>query len=168
MNTEMSVDVPPAPELERPRESALPECPIVVTEPISNHVPIVVQEVNPPVHGEFVGCVKWFSNNIGYGFVTVYTEGEMKGRDVFVHHSGVRPLNSNYRTLQKGEYISFDLGASDNGKQAINVTGVYGGPLMCDHRPSFQQEMASPPRSDGFTQAKGRRKDPCAGNHVRA
>jgi cold shock CspA family protein len=108
------------------------------------------------MHGEYVGYVKWFSNNIGYGFVTVYTEGEMRGRDVFVHHSGVKPLNSNYRTLQKGEYISFDLGESDNGKQAINVTGVFGGPLMCDHRPSFHQDPSPHTQSD-FTPVKSKK-----------
>lgn len=100
--------------------------------------PLIVSETDSVAYGEYVGCVKWFSNNIGYGFVTVCTEGGMKGKDVFVHHSGVRPLNNNYRTLQKGEYISFDLGESDNGRYAINVTGVFGGPLMCDHRPRFQ------------------------------
>ena len=117
--------------------------------------PIIVSEMDTSCHGEFVGCVKWFSNNIGYGFVTVYTEGEMKGRDVFVHHSGIRPLNSNYRTLQKGEYISFDLGESDNGKQAINVTGVFGGPLLCDHRPNFHQ--SAPVKTDDFSVVKGKR-----------
>lgn len=151
----MSVDVQPTQDVTK---DVIGECPIVVTDPVCNSVPIVVQEVNCSVHGEYVGCVKWFSNNIGYGFVTVYTDGEMKGRDVFVHHSGVKPLNSNYRTLQKGEYISFDLGASDNGKQAINVTGVYGGPLMCDHRSNFQQESAPNPRSDGFTAVRSRRR----------
>lgn len=117
---------------------------------------IIVSETCVAPHGEYVGCVKWFSNNIGYGFVTVYSDGEMKGRDVFVHHSGVKPLNNNYRTLQKGEYISFDLGDSDSGKQAINVTGVFGGPLLCDHRPSFQQVA---PRRDGdFTPVKTKRR----------
>lgn len=126
-----------------------------VADSACNSDPIVVREVTCPEYGEYVGCVKWFSNNIGYGFVTVYTDGEMKGRDVFVHHSGVKPLNSNYKTLQKGEYISFDLGASDNGKQAINVTGVYGGPLMCDHRPNFQKVTVCAPASSCFSNMNG-------------
>lgn len=109
-----------------------------VTTPEPNNPIVIVSERTTHCHGEYVGNVKWFSNSIGYGFLTVCTEGEMKGQDVFVHHSGIRPLNSNYRSLQKGEYISFDLVDSDNGKQAANVTGVYGGPLMCDHRTNFQ------------------------------
>lgn len=129
---------------------------VIVTDPVCNSPPIIVCERDTSIHGEYVGYVKWFSNNIGYGFVTVYTEGEMKGRDVFVHHSGIKPLNSNYRTLQKGEYISFDLGESDNGKQAINVTGVFGGPLMCDHRPSFHQDP-SPHAKGDFTPVKSSR-----------
>lgn len=127
-----------------------------VTDSLGTSSPIIVTETCVASHGEYVGCVKWFSNNIGYGFVTVYSEGEMKGRDVFVHHSGVRPLNNNYRTLQKGEYISFDIDESDSGMQAINVTGVFGGPLLCDHRPSFQHD--TPPRDADFTTVKGKRR----------
>ena len=127
-----------------------------VTDAVGTNTPIIVSETFVAPHGEYVGCVKWFSNNIGYGFVTVYSEGEMKGRDVFVHHSGVRPLNNNYRSLQKGEYISFDLGESDSGKQAVNVTGVFGGPLLCDQRPSFQHD--TPPRDADFIAVKGKRR----------
>ena len=47
--------------------------------------------------------------------------------------NSVSPLNSNHRTLKKGEYVSFDIGTNETGAQAIGVTGVLGGPLMCDH-----------------------------------
>ncbi len=108
-------------------------------ESIDEHVidcnsTIILEECSSIQHGAYVGCVKWFSNSFGYGFATIYSDGELKGRDVFVHHTGIRPLNSNYRTLQKGEYISFDIENSASGKQAVNVTGVFGGPLMCDQR----------------------------------
>ena len=39
-------------------------------------------------YGPFTGCCKWFNNKIGYGFITVMN-GEHKGKDIFVHHSGV-------------------------------------------------------------------------------
>lgn len=78
-----------------------------------------------------IGQTKWFSDKLGYGFITI-CEGSLKGKDVFVHHSGVKPLNSNYKTLKKGEYIQFAITNGSNGMQAINVTGIYGGPLMCD------------------------------------
>ncbi|NIN70187.1 MAG: cold shock domain-containing protein, partial [Anaerolineae bacterium] len=33
----------------------------------------------------FTGTVKWFSDRKGYGFIT-----RDEGKDVFVHHSGIR------------------------------------------------------------------------------
>lgn len=82
---------------------------------------------------KLLGCVKWFNNKRGYGFVT-YTNNSVE-HDIFVHHTGIQPLNSQYRTLTTGEYVSFILKpASSEGEreQAIEVTGVNGGPLLCD------------------------------------
>ena len=66
-------------------------------------------------------------------------DGEHKGKDIFVHHTGVCPKNSNFKTLTKGEYVSLNVTNGQNGLQAVDVTGVLGGPLMCDnvsvHRP---------------------------------
>ena len=85
--------------------------------------------------GAFVGQCKWFNDKLGYGFVTVQ-EGCVKGKDIFVHHTGIRPLNSKYKTLTKGEYIHFNINSCDNGFQAVDVTGIGGGTLMCDVLPS--------------------------------
>eukprot|EP00798_Chlamydomonas_sp_ICE-L_P007023 gene7023-120_t len=82
--------------------------------------------------GELTGQVKWFNDRLGYGFCTVINDSVHKGRDIFVHHSGIRPLTSNYKTLRKGEYINFNVMNGHNGMQAVNVTGICGGPLMCD------------------------------------
>lgn len=82
--------------------------------------------------GQFVGHVKWFNDRLGYGFCTICSPGSQHGKDIFVHHSGIKPLTSNYKTLQKGEYISFVMTDGKNGPQAVDVTGVFGGPLMCD------------------------------------
>lgn len=93
---------------------------------------VVVEEENGSKKvGKFVGQCKWFNDLLGYGFVTV-CDGEDKGKDIFVHHSGIMPLNSNYRTLKKGEYLNFDIINGMNGLQAVHVTGIQGGPLMCD------------------------------------
>lgn len=81
--------------------------------------------------GEYIGQCKWFNDKLGYGFVTI-CNGADKGKDIFVHHTGVKPLNSSYKTLRKGEYIQFDVMEGQNGLQAINVRGIGGGPLMCD------------------------------------
>ena len=83
----------------------------------------------------FVGQVKWFSNNLNYGFITVITKGEYNGKDVFVHQTNICPQVSNYRTLTAGEYVSFILTHNDNENhpiQGTNVTGYDGGKLMCD------------------------------------
>lgn len=101
------------------------------------HVPetvediVIVEETLKPTVGITVGQCKWFSDRLGYGFLTVVSDN-LKGKDIFVHHSGITPLNSKYRTLKKGEYVNFDVHEGEHGYQATNVTGVCGGPLMCD------------------------------------
>ena len=86
----------------------------------------------PVVVGRLNGRVKWFRNNLGYGFITVVSPGAPEnGRDVFVHQSNVHPAVSTYRTLIKDEYVSLDLSDEENA-QALNVRGVGGGPLRCD------------------------------------
>lgn len=93
----------------------------------------VVDEIIETVeHGDIIGNCKWFNKKLGYGFITVYTGGN-KGTNVFVHHTGIKPLNSNFKTLRKGEYVHFNIIDGQNGKQATDVTGVCGGPLMCDN-----------------------------------
>jgi cold shock CspA family protein len=87
---------------------------------------------NETTYGKYIGNCKWFNHKIGYGFVTV-VDGDKKGKDIFVHHTGVNPKNSNFRTLTKGEYVSLDVEDGKNGLQGINITGVLGGPLMCDN-----------------------------------
>ena len=82
--------------------------------------------------GDVVGNCKWFNKKLGYGFITVYT-GDHKGKNIFVHHTGIQPLNSHFKTLRKGEYINMNIIDGKNGLQAVDVTGVCGGPLMCDN-----------------------------------
>lgn len=115
VNTEAVVDV----DLSTKSESEVSEC-VVVEE-----------EAFTPSVGKYVGQCKWFNDLLGYGFVTV-CDGKDKGKDIFVHHSGIMPLNSNYRTLKKGEYLNFNVVDGLNGLQAVDVTGINGGPLMCD------------------------------------
>lgn len=81
--------------------------------------------------GNTIGICKWFNNVYGYGFITIW-DGPDKGKDIFVHHSGIKPLNSQYKTLKKGEYMSFDIIEGEKGLQAVNVRGINGGPLLCD------------------------------------
>ena len=79
------------------------------------------------------GQVKWFNNRRTYGWITVVSNGEHKGSDVFVHQTNIN--SSGYRTLTNGEYVSFDLTPSQGENHpfhATNVTGINGGQLLCD------------------------------------
>lgn len=93
---------------------------------------VIVVEDSSATEARVIGVCKWFSDNLGYGFITV-CDGEDAGADVFVHYSGIRPLNNSHKTLRKGEYVSFRLSQRRTGLQAVHVMGVLGGPLMCDH-----------------------------------
>jgi cold shock CspA family protein len=88
--------------------------------------------------------VKWFNNKTGFGFITALTdsEGVKEGSDVFVHHSAVKVSQEQYRYLVQGEYVEFvlsklkaaDAAASKHEFQAVDVSGVKGGKLICETR----------------------------------
>jgi cold shock CspA family protein len=81
-----------------------------------------------------VGRCKWFDEKKGYGFIAV-CDGPLATAEVFVHHKNIKPGLSTRKTLRAGEYVSMRLQEpeGDGKPQAVNVTGVLGGPLMCDH-----------------------------------
>ena len=118
------------------------------SSPVEPAAVAVCEAPDDNVVGDIIGQCKWFNDKLGYGFVTVQS-GQDKGKDIFVHHSGVKPLNSNYKTLKKGEYINFHIVNGDNGLQAVNVTGIGGGTLMCDIIPMLKVQQ--PPVDPGFT-----------------
>ena len=117
-----------------------------------------LDEVTDAKIGDLIGQCKWFNDRLGYGFITVVS-GSEKGIDIFVHHSGIKPLNSNYKTLKKGEYVNFNIINGDNGQQGVNVTGICGGSLMCDILPSTKPLLqANQMQMDqGFTVVPPRR-----------
>ena len=79
------------------------------------------------------GMVKWFSNKLGYGFIKIVDNSTRRNDDIFVHQTRVTPNVSEYRTLRKGEYVSLEILPDEKREwQANNVTGINGGPLMCD------------------------------------
>lgn len=82
------------------------------------------------------GCVKWFNNKSGYGFISV-VGGDNNGTDVFVHHSAVQVGTEQYRYLVQGEYVNFSMCKADTSThewQAGDVRGLNGGKLMCETR----------------------------------
>lgn len=107
-------------------------------------VPVLQEITDSDALGKYVGQVKWFGGHrslpghisYNYGFITV-AFGDLKGRDIFVHHTGIKPLSSRYRVLMKGEYVQFDIIENADGQmQAVKVTGIGGGALMCDVLPA--------------------------------
>ena len=84
-----------------------------------------------------VGCVRRFNNKLGYGFITVISDGDYKGNDIFVHQTGIKNGNaSRFRMLYIGECVEFDVapsGKNEHPNQAINVSGFNGHGLMCDN-----------------------------------
>ena len=62
------------------------------------------------------GTVKWFDNKKGYGFITP-SEG---GKDLFVHHTGL--TMEGFKTLTDNQTVSYEIGTSDRGDVATNVT----------------------------------------------
>lgn len=89
-------------------------------------------ERKTPTH---IGCVKWFNSNHGYGFITTISDGEYKGKDIFIHHSHITTNRSVYRFLNNGETVMFDVEPLQDDKhpfQAVNVCGYQDVPLQCE------------------------------------
>lgn len=106
------------------------------------------------------GVVKWFNNKSGYGFITVLSEGDLKGKDIFSHHSSIIVKLDLYKYLVQGEYVEFNVSklekkADDNSShevQAVSIKGIMSGDLMCETRHKNRDSTKS--GNDGFTRVK--------------
>lgn len=63
------------------------------------------------------GKVKWFSNQKGYGFITLES-----GNDVFVHHSAVE--GEGYKSLEEGQEVECEVEEGQKGMRATKVVKV--------------------------------------------
>ena len=70
------------------------------------------------------GMVKWFNNKSGFGFITVCSDGEFAGKDIFAHYSSIRVTNSQYKYLVQGEYVDFNLVKSENEKHEFHAIDI--------------------------------------------
>ena len=83
-----------------------------------------------------IGRIKWFDSKKGFGFIT---DCETK-EEVFVHHTNITVKEQCWKSLSPGEYVNFERTEADGKVQATEVTGVMGGPLMCETRHLLSQE----------------------------
>ena len=100
------------------------------------------------------GNVKWFNNKSGYGFITILSECDLKGKDIFAHHSAISVTGDLYKYLVQGEYLEFVLTKMDEGNhefKATDISGIQGGKLMCD-----TQAENPRPRTRPHPQRRGR------------
>ena len=104
---------------------------------------------------KLAGCVKWFNMKTGFGFLSVVQSvcgSDLKvGSEIFVHHSNVKVAEEQYRFLVQGEYVEFDVSNIANGQhscQAVDVTGMFGGKLMCETRNESRQQQHGGDRED--------------------
>lgn len=61
------------------------------------------------------GKVKWFNPKKGYGYITIE-----EGNDVFVHFTALED-NGEFRTLEEGQEVEFEIVEVEKGPQAANV-----------------------------------------------
>ncbi len=60
------------------------------------------------------GTVKWFNASKGFGFIE-----QEDGTDIFVHYSAIQ--SDNYKTLDEGASVSFEVVEGKKGPAAANV-----------------------------------------------
>ena len=63
------------------------------------------------------GCVKWFNNKAGYGFITVSDNDTP--RDIFVHHSAIQ--GATIEELREGQIVEYEVGHGPKGPCAESV-----------------------------------------------
>ena len=63
------------------------------------------------------GTVKWFDTKKGYGFVS---DSESNNKEYFVHFSEIQ--SDNFKTLEEGQKVTFEIGEGAKGPVAKNVT----------------------------------------------
>ena len=111
------------------------------------------------------GRVKWFNNKAGYGFITVNDCETNEERDLFVHHSEIRVLQTQYKYLVQGEYVEFTIAPITRENKidthATNVRGINGGKLMCETRNEIRTYRSAPQQTQAQqTQAQPRQSKP--------
>nr|WP_113866542.1 cold-shock protein [Brenneria salicis]NMN92723.1 CspA family cold shock protein [Brenneria salicis ATCC 15712 = DSM 30166]RBP62437.1 putative cold-shock DNA-binding protein [Brenneria salicis ATCC 15712 = DSM 30166]RLM30630.1 cold-shock protein [Brenneria salicis ATCC 15712 = DSM 30166] len=66
------------------------------------------------------GLVKWFDAGKGFGFITP-TDGS---KDVFVHFSAILGQGNDYKSLDEGQKVEFNVESGQKGPSAVNVSVI--------------------------------------------
>ena len=86
----------------------------------------------------YTARVKWFNRSTGWGFLSLTSSaGSRANDDIFVHWKSLEVDQELYKYLVNGEYVNVKINYTPDGAhsyQATNVSGVDGGPLMCETR----------------------------------
>lgn len=67
---------------------------------------------------KMLGTVKWFNAEKGFGFISP----ENGSKDVFVHFSAIQ--GNDFRTLDEGQKVEFQVQDGPKGPSAANVVGL--------------------------------------------
>lgn len=114
-----------------------------------------------------ISQVKFFNDQKGYGFLSPLTSKGVDrisapdAADIFVHIGQIKPLVCDVPTLYTGEYVEHGISHDDSGRaQAIAVTGLSGGSLLCDHgvvsfRSYFKRQFQNPRGKRGAPSTNG-------------
>jgi CspA family cold shock protein len=61
------------------------------------------------------GTIKWYDNEIGYGFIEVE-----EGYSLYMDESSISSLS--LKTFHKGDHVTFEVGRGEKGPVALHVT----------------------------------------------
>ena len=75
------------------------------------------------------GTVKWFNSRKGYGFIA-----SEEGADVFAHFSAIKAEDDEYRSLNEGDKVKFEITEGQKGPQATDV-------VVTEHAPRQQRSF---------------------------
>jgi len=75
------------------------------------------------------GTVKWFDSRKGFGFID-----SEEGNDVFVHFSAIKAEGDEYKSLNDGDKVTFEVSEGEKGPQASEV-------VVTEHAPRQQRSF---------------------------
>ena len=65
---------------------------------------------------DYNGVVLWFADHLGFGFISCpdFTS------NIFAHYTRIM-TNEKFKTLSKGQHVTFEVSMTDKGPMAVNI-----------------------------------------------